>query len=233
MKITVIYATERKSCSTTYNLAQRVINKLKGNDEVYEFFLPRDMNHFCKGCYLCFEGKAEKCGGYTQINTIKEAMNKSELIIFTAPVYVFHVPGQMKAFLDHFGYQWMVHQPNGIMFKKQALIISTAAGAGMKHAAKDIKHSLDFWGLGYVYIYKKGIMAGQWSEIAEKLKNKMGKEIDGLCEKINRNKLKEKPRIKVRLIFYGCRLMQKKSGPNPADLSYWNKQGWLDKTRPW
>ena len=56
MKITTIYATERKSISTTYTLAQKAINELRDDDKVYEFFLPKDMNHFCRGCYQCFEG---------------------------------------------------------------------------------------------------------------------------------------------------------------------------------
>ena len=102
------------------------------------------MNHFCRGCFSCFEGHHEKCGGYEQIKPIVDAIDKSELIIFTTPVYAYHVPGQMKAFLDHFAYRWLVHQPNGEMTKKQALIISTAAGAGMKTTVKDIKNSLDF-----------------------------------------------------------------------------------------
>ena len=140
MRITAIYSTERKSKSTTYNLAQTAINELRKDDEVYEFFLPRDMNHFCRGCFSCFEGHHEKCGGYEQIKPIVDAIDKSELIIFTTPVYAYHVPGQMKAFLDHFAYRWLVHQPNGEMTKKQALVISTAAGAGMKTTVKDIKN---------------------------------------------------------------------------------------------
>lgn len=36
--------------------------------------------------------------------------------------------GSMKAFLDHYGYRWMVHRPEEKMFRKQAVCISTAAG---------------------------------------------------------------------------------------------------------
>lgn len=153
MKITAIYATERKGVSTTYILAQKAINELRDDDKVYEFFLPKDMNHFCRGCYQCFEGYPEKCGGYEKIHAIRDAMNKSDLIIFTAPVYVFHIPGQLKALLDHFACEWMVHRPNGKMFTKQALIITTAAGGGMRSTIRDIKDSMNFWGVGRLYTY--------------------------------------------------------------------------------
>lgn len=232
MRITAIYSTERKSKSTTYNLAQTAINELRKDDEVYEFFLPRDMNHFCRGCFSCFEGHPEKCGGYEQIKPIVDAIDKSELIIFTTPVYAYHVPGQMKAFLDHFAYRWLVHQPNGEMTKKQALVMSTAAGAGMKTTVKDIKNSLDFWGVGHFYKFTKSLWAAHWTELDNSKQNEMKESILKICKKIYKNKDKE-PRLKVKMMFYGCRLMHMKMGLNPPDVEHWRKQGWFGKKRPW
>ena len=88
------------------------------------------MPNFCRGCYQCFTDHT-KCPDFAYIKPIADAMREADLLIFTALVYVYHVPGQVKAFLDHFGYRWMPHQPGGDMFKKQALLISTAAGAGL------------------------------------------------------------------------------------------------------
>ena len=39
MKITAIYATERKGVSTTYILAHKAINELRDDDEVYDLQL--------------------------------------------------------------------------------------------------------------------------------------------------------------------------------------------------
>lgn len=104
MKITVIYATQRKSKSSTYNIAQQFIRNLSEQNEVREFFLPKDMPEFCKGCWNCFTDY-RKCPDYGYLKPILEAMLEADLLVFTAPVYVYHVPGQVKAFLDHFGYQ--------------------------------------------------------------------------------------------------------------------------------
>ena len=74
-------------------------------------------------------------------------MDEADLIILTSPVYVYHVTAPMKNFLDHQGHRWMVHRPRPEMFHKQAVCISTAAGAGMKSTNKDMQDSLFFWGV--------------------------------------------------------------------------------------
>ena len=56
------------------------------------------------------------------------AIDDSELIVFCAPTYVYHIPGQVKTLLDHFAYRWLVHRPDLSLMCKQALIITTAAG---------------------------------------------------------------------------------------------------------
>lgn len=61
----------------------------------------------------------------------------------------------MKAFLDHYGWRWMVHRPEERMFSKQAVCISTAAGGGMKSTVKDMADSTFFWGCAKTY--KPGI----------------------------------------------------------------------------
>ena len=66
MKLVVIYGTSKKERSTTYNLAQKAIEVLREDDEVSEIWLSKDMNHFCQGCFQCFNGKREKCGAYYQ-----------------------------------------------------------------------------------------------------------------------------------------------------------------------
>lgn len=72
---------------------------------------------------------------------ILAAMKQSELILFCAPTYVFHVPGQMKTLLDHFAHRWMVHRPDLSFLRKQAVIINTAASGGMRSTVRNIKDS--------------------------------------------------------------------------------------------
>lgn len=233
MKITVICSTNRKDVSSTYHLAKRAAEKLCGGDTPEYFFLPKDFSHFCIGCMQCIMGHHEKCAGYDALRPIRESMNQAQLIIFAVPVYVYHVPGQMKVFLDHFAWEWMVHQPNTLMFKKQALVISTAAGAGMKSTIKDVTDSLDYWGVGRVYTYKKAVAAANWTGVKPEKQQQMLADIDKLSDRILKDGRNIKTRIKIKLMFYGCRLMHKKLHINKPDVEYWKKHGWLDKERPW
>lgn len=232
MKITVTYGTMRKGKSSTYNIAQNFIKYLSDGDSVKEFFLPKSMPNFCRGCWKCFTDYS-KCPDYEYLNPIVEAILGSDLLIFTAPVYVFHVPGQVKAFLDHFGYQWMAHRPRKEIFGKQALLISTAAGAGTKSTLKDLKDSMNFWGIAQTYTFGRNTQGADWDSVDVKRKLKFDKDVIKLAKKIKKKSVNVKPCLKVKIIFYGMRFVHKKFKFNQVDVKYWKSLGWLDKKRPW
>lgn len=233
MKITVIYGTQRKSKSSTYNLAQQFIKQLAGDDEVTEFFLPQSMPDFCRGCFQCFTDYT-KCPDYEYLKPMNDAIKEADLLIFTAPVYVYHVPGQVKALLDHFAYRWMPHQPMTEMFHKQVLLISTAAGAGTKSTLKDLKDSMIYWGAARIYTFGRNVAAADWDGVSEEKKLKFTGDIGKLSAKIKRTSGSIiKPSLKVKGLFYIMRFMQKKLHFNPTDVKYWQEQGWLGKARPW
>lgn len=52
--------------------------------------------------------------------------------------------GQLKTFLDHLGYIWLSHRPNGKMFNKVGIVISTASGAGASKVTKTLEQQM-FW----------------------------------------------------------------------------------------
>ena len=111
MKIVVIHGQSHKG--STYHIAHMLSEKLGG--EVKEFFLPRDFSSFCVGCNNCFMKSETLCPHYESLKPLTEAMDEADVIILASPVYVYHAPGAMKAFLDHYGHRWMVHRPEGKM----------------------------------------------------------------------------------------------------------------------
>ncbi|MGL4108728.1 flavodoxin family protein [Clostridium sp. LP20] len=230
-KIAVIHGVQRKG--STYNITQQFLEKLSDNEsDIKEFFLPKDEPNFCRGCFQCFTDNT-KCPDYRYIEPIMRVIDEANLIVLTSPVYVYHVTGQMKAFLDHFGFQWMVHQPNESMFKKQALIISTAAGGGTKSTIKDIEDNMLFWGVARTYRYGVNVAAADWSHVSDKKKLEIENKVEKIANRIKRKNNNVTPRIKVKALFYGMRFMQKKFGFNEVDVTYWKKHGWLGKVRPW
>ena len=164
MKTVIIHGQNHKG--STYNIAHMLAEKIGG--EITEYFLPKDFGEFCLGCTQCFMVSETKCPHYDKLAKITKTMDEADVIILASPVYVYHASGSMKAFLDHYGYRWMVHRPEEKMFDKQGVCISTAAGAGMKSTNKDMADSLFFWGVPKIYKYGLAVSATSWSTVSEK-----------------------------------------------------------------
>lgn len=228
MKTVVIHGQNHKG--STYHIAHMLAEKIGG--ETTEFFLPRDFGEFCVGCTQCFMKGEENCPHYAELSPITKAMDEADVIILGSPVYVYHATGAMKAFLDHYGWRWMVHRPEESMFSKQGVCISTAAGAGMKSTLKDMADSLFFWGVAKTYKFGIGVSATSWNGISEKKKTKIEKATSSIASIIVKKQGRAKPGIKTKGFFNIMRMLQKK-GWNEKDVSYWKEKGWDAKERPW
>ena len=228
IKTVVIHGQSHKG--STYHIAHSLAEKI--GDEITEYFLPRDFGEFCVGCNQCFNESEMKCPHYEKLKPITEALDSSDVIILASPVYVFHATGAMKAFLDHYGYRWMVHSPEGAMFTKQGVCISTAAGAGMKSAIKDMYDSLFFWGVAKIYKYGNGVAAVDWNSVSEKKKRAADKALSAAAKKITARVGRVRPGLKTKAVFFAMHLMQRK-GFNERDVKHWKENGWTGKVRPW
>ena len=222
MNITLIRATKRKN-SSTYNGAQYFISKLKNVGEVYEFTLPDDMPHICRGCYACLRGNEDKCGGSEYLKPINEAIAKSDLIIFCNPVWCFHTSGQIKSFLDHYGYRWLVHRPNFDMQNKQAVIITTAGGGGLKSAVKDVKDSMDYWGIARTYCVTQSVWGYFWNDMPEKFKKTFQKKLEKTAEEVMKHAKNLKPTFKVKSMYKMFEKLHKNDKMWEIDNEYWKK----------
>lgn len=119
------------------------------------------------------------------------------------------------------------------MFSKQAVIVSTAAGAGMKSANKDMKDSLSFWGIPKIYSLGAAVMAASWNEVKPSVKAKIEKKADHIAAKIRSSGIKSRVSVKGRFFFTVFHIVNRRGGMNPADSEYWKSKGWTEKKRPW
>lgn len=228
MKITIIHGQNHKG--STYHLARSLAEKLGG--DIIEFFLPKDFNEFCTGCTNCFMYSEAKCPHYEKLSPITSAIDSADVLILESPVYVMHASGPMKAFLDHYGWRFMVHRPEEKMFSKQAVCISTAAGAGMKGANKDMADSLFWWGTGKIYKFGVAVNETSWNRVKDDKKLSYDKKLSTLAKKIAQKQGRVKPSVKTKVIFNFMSIMQK-NGFNKPDMEYWKEKGWTGKNRPW
>ena len=228
MKVTIIHGQSHRG--STYHIARSLAERLNG--EITEFFLPKDFGEYCVGCTACFGVSEMKCPHFEKLNPITRALDNADVIILASPVYVYHSTGAMKAFLDHYGWRWMVHRPEEKMFSKQAVCISTAAGAGMKSTNRDMADSTFFWGVAKTYRYGIAVMETSWERVSAKKKYRIEKKVSLLAKRIKAGQGHVKPSVKTKVFFNVMRLIQK-HGWNEADVNYWKAKGWAGKTRPW
>ncbi|MBO4637107.1 MAG: NAD(P)H-dependent oxidoreductase [Clostridiales bacterium] len=228
MKITLVHGQNHKGSS--YTIGRMLAEKFDGAD-IEEFFLPRDLEHFCLGCYSCIEDES-RCPFYAEKKKILDSVTGADLLIFTTPTYCMHASAGMKSFLDLAFTYWMVHRPRREMFSKKAVIISTASGAGTGSAIKDIKDSLFWWGVPYIRKMGYAVHAMNWETVAPAQKEKIGKDVDRMAKKISGSNVHVG--IKTKACFSAMRLMQSKDmGSSPKEKEYWQENGWLGKGRPW
>ena len=231
MRVVTINGQNHKG--STYHIGRMLAEKLTSEQDITEIFLPRDLPKFCTGCAQCFMQSETKCPHYELTAPLTNTMDEADVLIFTSPVYVYHATGSMKAFLDHYGWRWMAHRPSPGMFQKQAAVISTAAGAGMRSACKDMAHTCFFWGIPKTYRLGMGVQAIRWEEVSPKKKRKIQKKTTAIAEKIRKNNGHVKPGIKTKGFFTLMRFLQRRVMQNPPDKAHWQQQGWFGKNRPW
>lgn len=230
MKIVMIHGQNHKG--STYKIGRMIANKIRREDDIVEFFLPRDLNHFCLGCYACIED-VTKCPFYEEKNKIMTAVESADLLIFTTPTYCLRASAPMKSFIDLTFNYWMIHRPRKCMFSKRAIVVSTAAGIGTKSAIKDITTTLLYWGVPSIITYGISVQAMNWAGVADKKKQKIEKDTTRIANKVLKRK-RVTAGLKTKALFMMMRMMQKKDwGSGEAEKMYWDKNGWLGKERPW
>lgn len=230
MKIVMLNGQNHKG--STYQIGRSIADKISGNNEVKEFFFPKDLNHFCMGCYKCIEDDTA-CPYYEEKKLIVDAVDEADLLIVTTPTYCMHISAPLKSFFDMTFDYWMVHRPRKSMFSKRAVIVSTSAGASTKSAMKDVQDILFYLGVPSIKKYGLAVQAMNWDMVKPERKAKIEKATDKIARKLSTTK---KPRvgIKTKFTFRMMGMMQRNGwGASPVEKQYWEEQGWFGKNRPW
>lgn len=230
MKIIVINGQNHKG--STWNIGNQLVSKITGEKEIKEYFLPKDHNHFCSGCFACLEER-ERCPFWPEKEIIQNDMIQADLLIFTSPNYCMMPSAPMKAFLDLFFTNWMSHKPLKEMFSKKAVVISSTAGGGAKKTTKLIANNLTNWGIPDVTEFGIAVNAMNWEMVPEKIKRKIDKATSKMAAKLSHQK-NVQVGIKTRFLFWLFKGMQKANwSASKAEKKYWLDNGWLDGKKPW
>ena len=235
MKVVVINGTSRHG--STWHCKELLLEAVSKHEQVEttEFVLPRDMPHFCNGCFSCIMRGEDKCPHAQYIDPIVKAMEDADLIVLTSSVYALDVSGQLKTLLDHLCFMWLSHRPNPKMFTKVGVTMTTTAGTGLGHTTKTMTSSLKCWGVKRVFTFKKTVAAMKWDDISERKKEDIQKGTAILARKIVKAKNKMdslNPTLFTRFLFSAMKAMMKKNTWNLHDRNHWEAQGWLSGDKP-
>ncbi len=230
MKIVMLNGQNHKG--STYHIGRMIADKIEGQNEITEFFFPKDLNHFCAGCYRCIED-VSACPYYEEKKKIIDAIDSANLLIVTTPTYCMHMSAPLKSFFDLTFDLWMAHRPMESMFKKRAVIVSTAAGTGTKSAMKDVQDCLFYLGVPKIYKYGLAVQAMGWDGVAAGKKEQIEKKTAILAQKLSTN-VEHSAGLKTGFMFKILGMMQKKGwNSSPIETLYWKEKGWLDGKKPW
>jgi multimeric flavodoxin WrbA len=190
--------------------------------ETEAILLQKHKIHYCIGCGNCLvEGE---CKLKDDVQEIQEKMKQADGIVLASPVYVLHVTGLMKNFIDRC--LSMGHRPS--LHGKYAASISAYAGVGDIDAVAD--YMLNFlagqgaYRVGKVCAFtplitvkdedlNKGAQLG--SDMIGAIKEKKDFDWEGFFRSS-----KEFQAMKT-LITEGKEFFK-------ADYAYWKEKGWLD-----
>lgn len=230
MKIVMLNGQNHRGSS--YHIGRAVIDRIEGEKEVTEFFFPKDLDHFCLGCYRCIEDAAA-CPYYEEKKVILDAIDGADLLVVTTPTYCMHVSAPLKAFIDLTFDLWMSHRPMASMFTKRAVIVSTAAGTGTGSAIKDVQDALVYMGVPKIVKYGLAVQAMNWEGVDHKKKAKIERDAARIAKQLSTDKAPAVG-IRTRFLFRMMGMLQKKGwNSSPVETAYWKEKGWLDGKKPW
>ena len=229
MKIALIHGQNHRG--STYAVSRMLAEKIGG--EIKEFFLPKDFSEQCMGCLACLNTGIESCPHYASLDPILNAMLDATAIIIDSPTYCLEMTGQLKSLFDHLFTQWLSHRPNGAMFTKTGVAVSTAAGAGMNNVTKSIARQMFYLGIPKVFKISHRLAATSWETVSEETKMKIEVNVNRIASKIKSKNGKSKPGFKLKFMFSIMRSMQKNNDYAPLDKQHWEDRKWLKKSVPW
>lgn len=95
---------ESKSMATAMQIKRILESKAEHGAEVEIFHAGKNKLQECTGCCSCFFSGKCPLDAKDHMALLKEKMKNAEGIVFISPVYLHHVSGAMKTFVDRISY---------------------------------------------------------------------------------------------------------------------------------
>lgn len=131
----------------------------------------------------------------------------------------------MKSLLDHIAYRWIVHRPDLSFMKKQAVIINTAAGGGMRSTVRDIKDSTENLGFARTHCISQSVWDYTWNNLPESFQKSIHRKVTRTARNVRHCARHLTPSLKVWCVFTLYRFLHKHQKMSTVDDAYWQDHG--------
>lgn len=223
MRVTAFIGSARKK--HTYLAAENFLKKLQMHGTIeYEIVALSDYKlKICRGCKLCIDKGEELCPLKDDRDILMRKISESDGVLFATPNYSFQVSGQMKVFLDRFGF--LFHRPQ--YFGKT---FTSIVAQGI-YGGKDIVKYLDFVGSSLGFNVVKGLVIKTLEPMSEENRVKTNLAIEKQSRSFYRKLVKREypsPSLFRLLLFRVSRTTMKAMlNDGYRDYSYFNQKGWF------
>lgn len=220
VNVTIIYGT--LSNASMYNCVQLLLNRIELNMNISEFFLPKDLPAFNRGCFSYIINGEERRPHFNYVDSIVKSLDCSDLIILASPVFECDISTEMKSFLDHLNYRYMQDKTNYLMNNKIGLVMSTATGAGLFNTTRTLKRNLKSWGISKIFKFSDNLYDINSQDVSLKTNEKISKISNKILDLYsNLHTIKTPAFTKITSSNIECIL--KNNNCNVIDFIYWKE----------
>lgn len=211
-KVVAINSSRKKG--NTYNQIlkiQDMLHKSNINVEIINLFDYRVKE--CLGCELCL--RKGSCHLDDDANLLMNKLTQYDGIILSSPVYMGHISGKLKIFIDR-TCKWF-HRPE--LVGVPMLFVTTTAASGLRDTLGYLETVSIQWGGQPV-----GKIGRRVNTLDTVIKEK---EVNNFISHIFKNKEKYRPKLKQLIHFQVQRVLAEKI--LDIDKEYWERNDWLGK----
>ena len=174
MKVFAYSGTSRKETSNTFKVIQALLEQMEQNYDgelEYKIYHPGNANIMnCIGCVNCFKGKICPLDRQDDMAQIKQEMLDSDVIIIGSPVFLHHVSGTVKTFIDRASYWAHLFKLTG----KVGLSVSTSSTNGNEYVDYYLDKCHLYWGVHAVKPLSLPLDLLEGDEVAELINEASG-----------------------------------------------------------
>ena len=218
MKILTISASPRKESGNTFGLLEEVLSILPEEGFRVENIHLCDLKiEFCRDCEVCHK-KILLCPIKDDAHLLIEKMIESKGIIFSSPVYINHITGYLKTFLDRTSH--FIHCQR--LLGKYIAAVATSGGGSHEMVPEYIKHYALICGAQYVGGVSTTVPVTE--EVKVKARN-LGK--DFVAAITMRKEFSDQMMAIRDWREYFKKIIVGRKDEWPGEYQYWEERGWL------